>query len=163
MSKNITKTTSGTEEKTRDRVKVRPTVAKCCDREGIWYAWDAMSSFKTGLTIHDHTKNRTFTDKGRMPNVRDKSGRRVISNAMSSVESLLDRLNSFYPCRAIAPVLDKDGMIRILSTTPSMANLKNVLLLAMSQLMEDGMITMDIIDDVLDIHHPAWSRVKLED
>ena len=80
-------------------VKVRPTVAELAviEKEYGMPKGDAMSSFKTGLTIHDHTKNRTFTDKGRMPNVRDKSGQRV------DFECYVKRRKSagpteFYPC-----------------------------------------------------------------
>ena len=143
-------------------VKIRPTVAELAviEKEYGLPKGDSMSSFKTGLTIHDHTKNRTFTDKGRMPNVRDKSGQRV------DFECYVKRRKSAGPTefvlslRAIAPVLDKDSIIRILSTTPSMVANPEECLAVMRQLMEDGMITMDIIDDVLDIHHPAWSQLN---
>ena len=143
-------------------VKIRPTVAELAaiEKEYGMPKGDAMSSFKTGLVIHDQTKNRTFTNAGRMPNVRDKSGQRV------DFECYVKRRKSAGPTelvlslRAIAPVLDKDSMIRILSTTPSLVANPEECLAVMRQLMEDGMITMDIIDDVLDIHHPAWSQLN---
>ena len=143
-------------------VKIRPTVAELAaiEKEYGMPKGDAMSSFKTGLVIHDQTKNRTFTNAGRMPNVRDKSGQRV------DFECYVKRRKSAGPTelvlslRAIAPVLDKDSMITILSTTPSLVANPEECLAVMRQLMEDGMITMDIIDDVLDIHHPAWSQLN---
>lgn len=160
MSKKHNKNHKQNNGRKNTPVKVRPLMSELAviEKEGLPKG-DAMSGFKTGLIIHDHTKNRTFTDAGRMPNVRDNKGQRV------DFECYVKRRKSAGPTefvlslRAIAPVLDKDSMIRILSTTPSMVANPEECLAVMRQLMEDGMITMDIIDEVLDVHHPAWSQL----
>ena len=141
-------------------VTVRPLVAELaqCEKEGLPKG-DAASGFGKGITIHDHTRQRTITNQGRMPSVHGKNGKRM------DFECYVKRRNSAGPTemtlslRAIAPVLDKEQIINILSNTPSMVANPEECLATMRQLMEDGMITMDIIDDVLDIHHPAWSQL----
>ena len=141
-------------------VSVRPLVAELaqCEKEGLPKG-DSTSGFRKGLNIHDQTRQRTITNQGRMPSVHGKNGKRM------DFECYVKRRNSAGPTemtlslRAIAPVLDKEQMINILSNTPSMVANPEECLATMRQLMEDGMITMDIIDDVLDIHHPAWSQL----
>ena len=141
-------------------VAVRPLVAELAqvEKEGLPKG-DSFSGFGKGLNIHDQTRQRTITNKGRMPSVHGKNGKRM------DFECYVKRRNSAGPTemtlslRAIAPVIDKEQMINILSKTPSMVANPEECLATMRQLMEDGMITMDIIDDVLDIHHPAWSQL----
>ena len=141
-------------------VAVRPLVAELaqCEKEGLPKG-DAASGFGKGLNIHDQTRTRTITNTGRMPSVHGKNGKRM------DFECYVKRRNSAGPTemtlslRAIAPVIDKEQIINILSNSPSMVANPEECLATMRQLMEDGMITMDIIDDVLDIHHPAWSQL----
>jgi hypothetical protein len=141
-------------------VAVRPLVAELaqCEKEGLPKG-DSFSGFGKGLNIHDQTRQRTITNQGRMPSVHGKNGKRM------DFECYVKRRNSAGPTemtlslRAIAPVIDKEQMINILSNSPSMVANPEECLATMRQLMEDGMITMDIIDDVLDIHHPAWSQL----
>lgn len=141
-------------------VAVRPLVAELaqCEKEGLPKG-DSFSGFGKGLNIHDQTRQRTITNQGRMPSVHGKNGKRM------DFECYVVRRNSAGPTemtlslRAIAPVIDKEQMINILSNSPSMVANPEECLATMRQLMEDGMITMDIIDDVLDIHHPAWSQL----
>jgi hypothetical protein len=160
MKNNRKNQTRKNNERKNGPVAVRPLVAELaqCEKEGLPKG-DSFSGFGKGLNIHDQTRQRTITNQGRMPSVHGKNGKRM------DFECYVKRRNSAGPTemtlslRAIAPVIDKEQMINILSNSPSMVANPEECLATMRQLMEDGMITMDIIDDVLDIYHPAWSQL----
>lgn len=142
-------------------VKVRPLVAELAqlEKDGMPRG-DHLSGFKKGLVIHDHTTHRTITNKGRMPGVRGKNGKSMEFECFVKKRSSAGPTEFVLALRSIAPVLDRDGIVKVLSETPSLIANPEECLSVMRQLMEDGMITMDIIDDVLDVHHPAWSQIS---
>ena len=141
-------------------VTVRPMVAELaqCEKEGLPKG-DSYSGFGKGLTIHDQTRQRTITNTGRMPSAWGKNGKKMDFECYVKARNSAGPTEMTLSLRAIAPRLTKEQMIDILSNTPSMVANPEECLATMRQLMEDGMITMDIIDDVLDIHHPAWSQL----
>jgi len=140
--------------------KIRPTVEELAklEKEGVPMG-DSNSGFRKGLVIHDHTTHRTITNAGRMPGVRGKNGKPMDFECFVKKRSTAGPTEFVLSLRAIAPILDRDGMIKVLSETPSLVANPEEALSVMRQLMEDGMITMDIIDDVLNHHHPAWSQL----
>jgi hypothetical protein len=160
MSKQHKTTKSG---KKNGPVKVRPTVAELAEleKQGVPMG-DHASGFRKGMVIHDHTTQRTITNAGRMPGVRGKNGKSIDFECFVKKRSSAGPTELVLSLRAIAPVLDRDSIIKVLSESPSLVANPEESLAVMRQLMEDGMITMDIIDDVLNYHHPAWSQLDWE-
>ena len=158
--KNNQRKNNGRKTNKTQPVSVRPLVAELaeCEKMGLPKG-DASSGFGKGLTIFDQTRHRTITNTGRMPSVHGKNGKRMDFECYVKRRSSAGPTEMTLSLRAIAPVLDKEQIINILSNTPSMVANPEECLATMRQLMEDGMITMDIIDDVMDIHHPAWSQL----
>ena len=56
--------------------------------------------------------------------------------------------------------MSRDGLMAFLTKTRELIANPNYVVAIMRQLMEDGLMTMDFINEVLDYEHPAWSQLE---
>ena len=111
------------------------------------------------LVIHDQTRHRTFTDAARCRGPRSRDGQRMDFECFVKRRATACPTEATLMMRTIASVLDKETVIRILTEAPEFVVNPEMTLSVSRQLMEDGMITQSMVDDILDTRHPAWSQI----
>jgi hypothetical protein len=111
------------------------------------------------LVVHDQTRHRTFTDAGRMARARNSGGNRLEFECFVKRRSTAGPVEATLLMRTIASVLDRETVIKILTESPEFIVNPEMTLSVARQLMEDGMITQQMVDEILDEKHPAWSQL----
>ena len=111
------------------------------------------------LVIHDQTKHRTFTDAGKMPRSRTRDGQKMEFECFVKKRSTAGPTEATLMMRTIASVLDRETVISILTEAPEFVVNPEMTLSVSRQLMEDGLITQTMVDEILDTRHPAWSQL----
>ena len=112
------------------------------------------------LVIHDQTKHRTFTDSGKMPRARNREGQRMEFECFVKRRSTAGPTEATLMMRTIASVLDRETVIKILTESPEFIVNPEMTLSVARQLMEDGLMTQSMVEEVLDERHPAWSQLS---
>tara|TARA_B100001250_G_C19783938_1_gene783201 strand:+ start:1045 stop:1983 length:939 start_codon:yes stop_codon:yes gene_type:complete len=112
------------------------------------------------LVIHDRTKHRTFTDKGQMPRSRTRDGQKMEFECFVKRRSTAGPTEATLTMRSIISVLDRETVIRILTEAPEFVTNPENALSVSRQLMEDGLITQSMVEEILDERHPAWSQLN---
>ena len=111
------------------------------------------------LVVHDQTRHRTFTDTGRMPRARNSKGEKMEFECFVKRRSTAGPVEATLIMRSIASVLSRENVIKILTESPEFIVSPEMTLAVARQLMDDGMITPRMVDEILDEKHPAWSQL----
>lgn len=111
------------------------------------------------LVVHDQTRHRTFTDTGRMPRARNSKGEKMEFECFVKRRSTAGPVEATLIMRSIASVLSRENVIKILTESPEFIVNPEMTLAVARQLMDDGMITPRMVDEILDEKHPAWSQL----
>ena len=144
---------------TNRRVKLNEKAILEADKNGDISA----SSGLKRLVVHDQTRHRTFTDAGRMARARNSDGERMEFECYVKRRSTAGPTEATLLMRTIASVLDRETVIKILTESPEFVVNPEMTLSVARQLMEDGMITQTMVDEILDTKHPAWSQLDWKD
>jgi len=111
------------------------------------------------LVIHDQTRHRTFTDAGRMARARTREGNRMDFECYVKRRTTVGPVEAALMLRSIASILDRETVIKILTESPEFIVNPEMTLAVVRQLMEDGMISQSMADEIIDEKHPAWSQL----
>lgn len=111
------------------------------------------------LVIHDLTKHRTFTDSGKMPRARTRDGQKMDFECFVKRRSTAGPTEATLMMRTIASVLDRETVIKILTQSPEFIVNPEMAISVARQLMEDKLITPEMVEEVMDNKHPAWSQL----
>ena len=111
------------------------------------------------LVVHDQTRHRTFTDTGRMPRARNSKGEKMEFECFVKRRSTAGPVEATLIMRSIASVLSRENVIKILTESHEVIVNPEMTLAVARQLMDDGMITPRMVDEILDEKHPAWSQL----
>ena len=150
MKKNAAKKSRGTA-----RVAVPPEVLFSMEKEGLI---DERSGLRK-LVIHDQTRHRTFSDLGRMPRARSSEGKPMEFECFVKKRSTVGPIEATLMLRSIASTLGRDGVIKILTKSPDFIINPEMTLAVTRQLMEDGLVSRKMVDEILD-QHPAWGQLS---
>ncbi len=112
------------------------------------------------VVIHDHTRHRYFSDPGKMPRVRGKNGKTVDVEPFVKRRQTCGPVEAHLTLRSIAHTLDRDTIVKIVSESNEFVANPEMALAVSRMLMEDGLMTREMVDEVLNIQHPAWSQLS---
>lgn len=153
MSKKKTNQKKGNNTK---KLKLSEEALLRAEKEGLVSANSGLKQ----LVIHDQTRHRTFTDEGRMARARGRDGKKLDFECYVKRRTTVGPVEATLMLRSIASTLDRTTVIKILTESPEFVVNPEMTLAVARQLMEDGMISQAMVDEILDEKHPAWSQLS---
>lgn len=145
--------------KPKRMITINPNVKEIAELEKQGLVSDANTGFKKGLFVHINSRNRTISEAGRMPVVWSKNGSQRFEMYVQQRKTA-GPMEYILFLRSAIGIMSRDQLMAILTKTPELIANPNYVVAIMRQLMEDGLMTMDFINEVLDYEHPAWSQLE---
>lgn len=140
-------------------ITINPDVKEMAVLEKQGLVSEHNTGFKKGLFVHINSRNRTISEAGRMPVVWGKNGGQKFEMYVQQRKTA-GPMEYILVLRSIIGKMSRDGLMAFLTKTPELIANPNYVVAIMRQLMEDGLMTMDFINEVLDYEHPAWSQLE---
>ena len=119
-----------------------------------------VSGFKP-ITVHDYRKHRYVTDAGRVPSKRE-NGKIVHFETFVRSRSTAGPTEHRLVLRTLCsnPTFTRENLVAYLCDTPELIVNPGYVITICRHMLAEGLITTDIVDEVLDERHPVWSSTS---
>ena len=115
------------------------------------------------ITVHDYRRHRYVTDAGRVPSKKE-NGKMVHFETFVRARSTAGPTEHRLVLRTLSsnPNFSRDDLVAYLCDTPELIVNPGYVITILRHMMAEGLVTTDIVDEVLDERHPVWSSTNWE-